>query len=126
MVGIGINANWRSIDMPPEIEERATSLLELTGAPIDRVELLGSVLDRLAAEVVALERGESPVTRLRACSWLNGRRVEVDTGTERISGLAAGIADDGSLLLDAELGRLALSVGEVARVHELTTAGVGE
>jgi biotin-(acetyl-CoA carboxylase) ligase len=66
--------------------------------------------------VQALERGETPLERLRASSWLDGRTVEVDTGAEMITGRAAGIADDGSLLLDAEVGRLALSVGEVARV----------
>jgi hypothetical protein len=43
-----------------------------------------------------------------------------------ITGRAAGIADDGSLLLDAEVGRLALSVGEVARVTGPRAAAVAE
>ncbi len=122
VVGIGINVNWLPSEMPAEIEGRATSLLALSGTPIDRVELLRRALDALGAEVEALERGEAPLARLRASSWLDGRRIEVDTGAEMISGRAAGIADDGSLLLDTELGRIALSVGEVARVHEQARA----
>ena len=61
VIGIGINVNWPVSEMPAEIAERATSLLELTGAPIDRVELLRSLLDALGAEVAALERGETPL-----------------------------------------------------------------
>ncbi|MGZ8563364.1 MAG: biotin--[acetyl-CoA-carboxylase] ligase [Candidatus Limnocylindria bacterium] len=126
VVGIGINVNWLASEMPAEIEARATSLLALTGAVIDRVELLRTLLNGLDAEVAALEHGEAPLVRLRTTFWLDGRRVEVDTGAGTISGRAAGIADDGSLLLDADLGRVALSVGEVVRVHELTPAAVHE
>lgn len=126
VIGIGINVNWLPADMPPQIAGGATSLLALTGTPIDRVVLLRRVLDALDAELRAVEHGEAPLARLRASSWLDGRRVEVDTGAETISGLVAGIADDGSLLLDAEVGRLALSVGEVARVHEPLPAAVHE
>ena len=126
VVGIGINVNWLPAEMPDEIGDSATSLQDLAGAPVDRVLLLARVLDALDAEARALERGESPVDRLRAVSWLDGRAVEVDTGTTTVAGRAAGIADDGSLLLDAEVGRVALSVGEVARVHETLPAGVPE
>lgn len=124
VIGIGINVNWLPAEMPPEIGGSATSLQALLGAPIDRVLLLGKVLDALDAEVGALERGETPLPRLRASSWLDGREVEVDTGAATIIGRAAGIADDGSLLLDAEVGRVALSVGEVARVHDAIPATV--
>jgi biotin-(acetyl-CoA carboxylase) ligase len=91
-------------------------------APVDRVLLLGHLLVALDAEVAALERGESPLSRFRSHSWLDDRRVEVDTGDGSVVGRVAGIADDGSLLLDADAGRLALSVGEVARVHDAEPA----
>ena len=123
VVGIGINVNWLPAEMPPEIGS-VTSLQVLLGSPIDRVALLGNVLGALDAEIVGLERGESPLPRLRSASWLDGREVEIDTGTATITGRVAGIADDGSLLLDADVGRLALSVGEVARVHEAIPATV--
>ena len=126
VVGIGINVNWLPAEMPAEIGDSAGSLRDLLGAPVDRVRLLARVLDALDAEARAVEDGESPVARLRAASWLDGRAVEVDTGTAAISGRVAGIADDGSLLLDAEVGRVALSVGEVARVREPLPAAVAK
>lgn len=126
VIGIGINLNWLPSEMPAEIGERATSLLAISGVRVDRVGLLRTLLDALSAEVKALERGEPPLARLREHSWLDGRRVEIDTGAQTISGRAAGIGDDGSLLLDAEAGRISLSVGEVARVHEASAAAVRE
>jgi BirA family biotin operon repressor/biotin-[acetyl-CoA-carboxylase] ligase len=126
VVGIGINVNWLPAEMPPEIGGSATSLQVLLGGPVDRVALLAGVLDALDAEVAALERGESSLPRQRSASWLDGREVEVDTGAATITGRVAGIADDGSLLLDAEVGRLALSAGEVIRVHEAVPATVAQ
>jgi len=121
VIGMGINVNWEP--MPDEVAATATSLRALAGTPIDRVALLKGVLAAVDAELLALEAGEAPLGRLRASSWLDGRQVTVDTGAGTITGRAAGIADDGSLLLDAEVGRLALSVGEVARVHEPMAVG---
>lgn len=124
VVGIGINVNWLPAEMPPEIAGGATSLQALLGAPVDRVALLGGVLEALDQGAAALERGDAQLERLRASSWLDGRDIEVDTGTETITGRAAGIADDGSLLVDSDLGRVALSVGEVARVHDRVVTAV--
>lgn len=122
IVGVGINANWHRSEMPPDIATRATSLADLAGAEVDRVTLLGALLAALDREVGALERGESPVPRLRAVSALQGRRVEVAVGEERIEGLVAGIGDDGSLLLETSVGRIALAMGEVERVEDAGSA----
>ncbi|MGZ6298931.1 MAG: biotin--[acetyl-CoA-carboxylase] ligase, partial [Candidatus Limnocylindria bacterium] len=54
VVGIGINVNWAPSDMPAEIREGATSLQALGNQPIDRVRLLGRVLDALDAEAQGL------------------------------------------------------------------------
>jgi hypothetical protein len=40
----------------------------------------------------------------------------VDLGAESLHGLAAGISQEGLLLLDTELGRVALAIGEVTSV----------
>jgi BirA family biotin operon repressor/biotin-[acetyl-CoA-carboxylase] ligase len=117
IIGIGINVNWWRRDMPPEIAAGATSLADLSGEAVDRVELLAALLDALDEELTALERGDSPVPRLREVSWLDGRQVDIELGEDRISGTVAGLADDGSLLLDAPDGRVALAIGEVVRVE---------
>ena len=124
VIGMGINANWQQEEMPPEIAAQATSLLELAGSPVDRVDLLGHLLDALDGEIQALERGESPIERARAVSWLDRHEVEVDLGDQVLAGRVAGLGDDGSLLLDAAEGRLALAMGEVVRVMDAAPARV--
>jgi BirA family biotin operon repressor/biotin-[acetyl-CoA-carboxylase] ligase len=47
VVGIGINANIRSDELPARVRLPATSLLAELGAPVDRVELLVALLERL-------------------------------------------------------------------------------
>jgi BirA family biotin operon repressor/biotin-[acetyl-CoA-carboxylase] ligase len=126
VIGIGINVNWDPAEMPAEIGAAATSLRALVGTAVDRVDLLRRVLEALDSEMSELERGDAPLARLRAHSWLDGRQVEVDTGDGSVTGRVAGIGDDGSLLLDAGVGRLALSVGEVARVVESAAMTVPE
>jgi BirA family biotin operon repressor/biotin-[acetyl-CoA-carboxylase] ligase len=118
VIGIGINVNWRRDEMPPEIAARATSLADIGGAELDRIALLGVLLDVLGAELAALERGGSPVERFRSVSALDGRRVAVELGEEVLEGIAAGIGDDGALLLDTVAGRVALTIGEVVSVRD--------
>jgi len=118
VIGVGINVNWRRADMPPQFAEQATSLAELTGAPVDRVVLLGRLLAALDDEVCRLEDSTSPVSRLREHSWLDGRQVEVDLGDRLLAGRAVGLDDDGALLLEHDGQIESLTVGEVARVRD--------
>ncbi len=117
VIGLGINVNWRRREMPPQISTVATSLADLAGRDVDRSALLGRVLDALDDEIAALERGESPLERYRAASWLDGRRVVVALGEREVEGVALGIGQAGELLLQTDEGELALAVGEVLRVR---------
>lgn len=117
VIGIGINVNWPRAEMPPEIAEGATSIGELTGVPIDRADLLASLLDALDAELVAVEAGRSPVARYReVCATLE-TDVGVDTTTGRIEGRAVAIDDRGALVLETAAGRVELTSGEIVRVR---------
>lgn len=118
VIGMGINVNWPRSQMPPEIAGRATSLCDLAGGDVDRALLLGEVLAALDREMARLEAGENPVGRLRERSVLDGRRLRVDLGAEVLEGTAAGLADDGALLVDASAGRVAVSSGEVVSVRD--------
>ncbi|MDQ5841634.1 MAG: biotin--[acetyl-CoA-carboxylase] ligase [Chloroflexota bacterium] len=117
VMGIGINVNWRRSAMPPDIAPGATSLADLAGAPVDRLELLTSLLAALDAEIRQVEAGASPLERFRAASWLTGRAIEVETPAGRLIGVAGEIADNGGLILDGPTLRTTVSVGEVIRVH---------
>ena len=117
VIGIGINVNWLRREMPVELAAGATSLAELTGAQVDRVALLDCLATALEREVAALAAGQSPLARYRAAAWLDDRQVEVETGTERVAGVARGIADDGALRVETTDGMRAIGHGEVVRVH---------
>jgi BirA family transcriptional regulator, biotin operon repressor / biotin---[acetyl-CoA-carboxylase] ligase len=116
IVGVGINVNWRRAQMPAEIAGRATSLRDLAGVEVDRTALLSRLLDELDGEVLALERGESPLARLRAASWLDGRAVRVTAEENEVEGVVAGIGDDGALMIETERGPQVVSYGEVVAV----------
>jgi len=117
VIGIGINVNWARADMPAEIRAGATSLGELAGVPIDRAELLASILDELDAELVAIEDGTSPLPRYReACATL-GTRVGVEIANGRVEGRAIEVDDHGALVIETAAGPVALTSGEVVRLR---------
>jgi len=118
VVGIGINVHTRTF--PDEIAGIATSvaLVSAAGSPApDRASLLAGVLSALDREVhVVVGRGLGLLrTRLEQADALKGRRVRSDSGDE---GLAAGIDDDGRLLVRRDDGILTRwSAGEVHLVR---------
>lgn len=117
IIGLGINVNWRRAEMPAEIADSATSLADLAGMPVERTELLGRILASLDREVARLEAGISPIERYRMASAIDGLPVRVLVEGGRLEGIAVGIADDGSLLLDTPRGRVAIAHGEVTQLR---------
>lgn len=121
-VGIGINVNWAVAEMPAEIAGSATSLAELAGGPVDRGALLAALLDRLDGELIALERGASPLERYRAACRTIGGAVTVDVGSRRIDGVAVAVDDAGGLVVETPAGRETVTSGEVVRVRPAVPA----
>jgi len=107
IAGIGINANLERSDAPEDARVPPTSLLLERGSPVDRAELLASVLleierryDRFEQEGFAgLERDE-----------LRGRTVTLVGGRH---GRCDGAASDGRLVVDG----VAHSSAEIERVE---------
>ncbi|HET8777626.1 MAG TPA: biotin--[acetyl-CoA-carboxylase] ligase [Candidatus Limnocylindria bacterium] len=123
IVGIGINANWSSADMPDEIAAGATSLADLAGGPIDRVRLLADVLEAFEDELSRIEAGASPIDRYRAACTTLGTMVSVATPTGVVDGRAVDLDAAGSLVVDAaDGGRHVISTGEVVRVARAVPA----
>jgi BirA family biotin operon repressor/biotin-[acetyl-CoA-carboxylase] ligase len=117
VIGMGLNVNWRRADMPTDIGSGATSLADLAGRPIDRVELLGSLLASLDDEIGRIESGASPQRRFQSASWLTGREIEIETPAGRLGGIAGAITETGGLILDGPTIQTTVTVGEVIRVH---------
>jgi BirA family biotin operon repressor/biotin-[acetyl-CoA-carboxylase] ligase len=108
VVGVGVNLNLPGDLLPDDIRDRATSLLILTGEPVDRNffarELIQS-LDRCYGELES--RGFPWVARRWESHFeLRDRRVRVEMGEERLTGIARGIDGDGALVIEMDGGAL--------------------
>jgi BirA family biotin operon repressor/biotin-[acetyl-CoA-carboxylase] ligase len=107
VLGIGLNVATAEDEFPEELRSSATSLRIEMGEPPQGegvlAELLGALDRRLGAPVQAV------LEAWRARDALLGRSVRWQNG----EGTAAGIDDDGTLLVDTSGGRVALDAGEV-------------
>jgi BirA family transcriptional regulator, biotin operon repressor / biotin---[acetyl-CoA-carboxylase] ligase len=123
VLGVGINVNWRRAEMPADLRDRATSLCDLAGAPVDREALLQRLLDGLEAEFAAIEAGQSPLERYRArCSTL-GSAVRVETAEGLVQGHALDLDASAALVVeDGEGRRHVITGGEVTRVRPAVPA----
>jgi BirA family transcriptional regulator, biotin operon repressor / biotin---[acetyl-CoA-carboxylase] ligase len=104
VLGVGLNVTTESF--PPELAETATSL-KLAGVETTPGQVLEELLPSLDAWLGAPPDAVLPAWRDRDA--LKGERVRW-TGGE---GVAAGIDDSGSLLVDTGDGRVTLDAGEV-------------
>jgi BirA family transcriptional regulator, biotin operon repressor / biotin---[acetyl-CoA-carboxylase] ligase len=122
IVGVGINVNWPRHAMPDEIAAGATSLLDRSTTPIDRIRLLRHLLEAFEEELTRIEAGESPLERYRAACTTLGTLVDVATPDGIVRGRAVDLDATGCLVVDADDGRHVLSTGEVVRVERAVPA----
>jgi BirA family transcriptional regulator, biotin operon repressor / biotin---[acetyl-CoA-carboxylase] ligase len=117
VVGIGVNADWRATDFPPDLAMTMTSLRELAaGRPIDREQLLDEFLSRLEPRYLALRAGRFDVGGWSRKQVTTGRHVEVDLGGRSVAGVAAGVdPESGALLVEVDGGIQPVDSGEVVR-----------
>jgi BirA family transcriptional regulator, biotin operon repressor / biotin---[acetyl-CoA-carboxylase] ligase len=116
LLGIGLNLNLASKDIPPELRDKATSVLIATGREVDRVRFAAKLFEVLDLRYRATEHeGFAAVRPLYERYFaLNGRRVTVIDGTTTTSGVVRGIDADGALLLETRLGSTRVLTGDVS------------
>jgi BirA family biotin operon repressor/biotin-[acetyl-CoA-carboxylase] ligase len=130
VVGIGVNADWRREDFPPEIAPTMTSLREASrGRPIDLALLLDGFLGRLEVRVAALRAGRFDLADWNARQVTTGRdvRIEHPDGTgETARALGVDAASGGLVVAGRDGAERTLVVGEVlhVRLSEPRTVGV--
>lgn len=104
VVGIGVNVNWNLEEFPEDIRKIATSLSIEAGRVVSRPELIILLYENLAKCYRELaQNGFAPVRK----KWLDrttmiGKPVSVMFGKETISGVAADLDEDGSLVILAD------------------------
>jgi BirA family biotin operon repressor/biotin-[acetyl-CoA-carboxylase] ligase len=109
ILGIGVNLNMTIDQFPSDLRHPATSILIESGSPVVRSRFTGIILnelDKLYTDFLA--SGFAPVRRewQQRCN-ANGRSVVVsDAGTGVVSGMFAGIDEDGALLVKIGEGRI--------------------
>ncbi len=114
VLGIGINLSPAAY--PRELADRASSLEAELGRPVDGWRILAEVLAVLAEELPALSAGVPTecLRRWRAFAPMShGAHVEYDRPEGRVKGVAAGIAEDGALLVRVGGGIERVVAGEV-------------
>lgn len=102
VVGIGINVNAD----PAELLKGATSLKEITGNKLSRVEIAKKLLETLESDYLCLKKGDFA---LLAKHWeefssTSGRRVTVNVHGRKIQGTAVGIDKEGALWIRTDSG----------------------
>jgi biotin-(acetyl-CoA carboxylase) ligase len=122
VVGLGINADWRAVDFPPDLAGSMTSLREAAGdGPIDSERLLAAFLAQLEPGIEALRSG-----RFDAAGWADrqlttGRtiRLEGHGGSETVRAIGVEPATGALLVEDraAPGGARQVLVGEVTHVR---------
>lgn len=120
ILGIGVNLNSDAEDFPAELRDRAIGLCTAVGAPIDRTVFATRLLSRLEERYEQFLRdGFAAIRPLwEGLSCLSGRRVAIDTGGARQTGVVIGLAADGSLRLRDQTGQVrSVVAGDVTVVE---------
>ena len=101
VVGIGINLNQGVTDFPVELGDSATSLRMVLGHPVGRADLVAGLYNTLEHWYRVFCDGECRTILDRGRQWsaVLGQPVEVRTATERWSGLAWDLDQDGALVV---------------------------
>ena len=120
---LGVGVNLSVAEFPPDVP--GVSLDRLAGARFGWDAVLATLLTELGRRLAEVEAGGLP--RIRS-DWTSraaglGEPIRAEVGASVVEGTAAGIDDDGALLVDAGGVRVRLLAGEV---HLLPPSGAAE
>ena len=114
VIGIGLNVN-SNLPQSPDHAKPWCSLIDITGQPFDRNELLARLIDQLQRDLTQfnLEGFSAFITRWKNVDYLVHKRITVSHHTTTIEGKATGINNQGQLLIEDPLMKIhVLSSGD--------------
>lgn len=119
VVGIGCNLNLDVHQLPPELQARASSALEILGHPVDRGLFLSTLLEGLSVLYQSFLQGELSAlfTEWRCSNMTLGETVRYPSGNDWKVGRATDIDAQGSLLVEGPGGREVITAGDVELVR---------
>jgi BirA family biotin operon repressor/biotin-[acetyl-CoA-carboxylase] ligase len=109
VVGIGLNVNLSSGDLPSSILTAATSLSEAVRSRVSRWQLLGALVSSLTERYQALGSAASPYAEWTERLANMGEQVSISDADGSFQGIAEGVDSDGAL-------RVRLGNGRIRRV----------
>jgi BirA family biotin operon repressor/biotin-[acetyl-CoA-carboxylase] ligase len=121
VAGIGVNVNQRSRDFSSDWRRRATSLAMIAGHPLDRQNVLVTIVQHLDKAVFVNLPQAMPVllSRWRALCLELGKPIILRQSQTTIAGIFDDIGEGGELILRLADGqRKAYSAGEVSLVKK--------
>jgi BirA family transcriptional regulator, biotin operon repressor / biotin---[acetyl-CoA-carboxylase] ligase len=107
VIGIGLNVGTRRDEFPDELRATATSLAIESGSDPGTDAVRGALLEALERRLS--DRPDAILAAWRERDVLLGSQIRWNGG----EGTAAGLGEDGSLLVETDAGRVALDAGEV-------------
>lgn len=116
IAGVGLNINFEEQDLPERPLYPATSLLIATGEEYEIQDVCDGLARSLETEYKLLDTGKWDAQRgefIQRCVLI-GEHVKVDTGMQVVEGLATGIDDAGSLLVQTSDGMQTVSAGDAS------------
>jgi BirA family biotin operon repressor/biotin-[acetyl-CoA-carboxylase] ligase len=116
IIGVGMNVNHDPEDFPESVRKTATSLSMEKGAKIPRAKLVQSFLAYFEKYyAIYLEKGFAPIKLLWETYAISlGKVITATTITGKVAGKAAGITDDGILIIEDQYGN----------IHEIYSADI--
>jgi BirA family biotin operon repressor/biotin-[acetyl-CoA-carboxylase] ligase len=115
IVGVGINANHRRRDFPPEISKSATSLRAELKKELLRVDFLRRFLSNFEKDYRRFNKSGLRLLRKKILHYSNlvGRKVRLNLSGKIISGKAVDIDKNGNLVMETSEGVRTFNAGEV-------------
>lgn len=106
IVGVGINLNYSREDMPPEIRDIATSVMEESGREVDRAFFTQSLLENLEKKYLELQSNgfHAVAERWNQYARIEGQWMRAQVGGKSIIGRARGLDENGFLVLESTRG----------------------
>ncbi len=118
VLGLGLNVNLDLSAAGPALAADAISLSAALGRPAPRPALLAAILAATEAWYERLLAGETPRPAWAAALDTLGRHVTVTQPGRIVQGLAAGVDDNGALLVQTAAGeQVTIWAGDVATVR---------
>jgi len=118
VIGIGINVNSSTDQLPEDIRERATTIKDITGNKVDMEILLRDLISFLDILYGRFKRGEmeSILDQWSERSSTIGKQVRVNTGKETLEGKALGLDQSGALMISVEGSLQRVDIGDVEHI----------